>query len=81
MACVDGGAGADAVLAVRGAASCPTATALLYLRDVTAAVAYLHAHNTMHLDLKGANVLLRGGVARTGDFGTTTKGQCAAPST
>ncbi len=49
----------------------PTATVLLYLRDVAAAVTYLHAHNTMHLDLKSANVLLRGGVAKIADFGTT----------
>jgi serine/threonine protein kinase len=49
----------------------PMATLLLYMCDVTAAVAYLHEHKTMHLDLKSANVLLRGGVAKVADFGTT----------
>ncbi len=46
-------------------------TVLLYLCDVTAAVAYLHEHKTMHLDLKSPNVLLRGGVAKIANFGTT----------
>jgi serine/threonine protein kinase len=46
-------------------------TLMLYLCDITAAVAYLHERNTVHLDLKSANVLLRGGVAKIADFGTT----------
>ncbi len=41
------------------------------MSDITAGLAYLHEHNTAHLDIKSANVLLRDGVAKIADFGTT----------
>ncbi|KZV93896.1 WD40 repeat-like protein [Exidia glandulosa HHB12029] len=39
------------------------------LSQVVAGLAYLHAHNLSHGDIKASNVLVKGGVAQLGDFG------------
>ena len=44
--------------------------AMLYINDISSALAYIHAHNTVHLDVKPSNVLLDGnGRAVLIDFG------------
>ncbi|KZV94404.1 WD40 repeat-like protein [Exidia glandulosa HHB12029] len=39
------------------------------LAQVAAGLAYLHAHNFAHGDIKASNILVKGGVAQLGDFG------------
>ena len=44
--------------------------AMLYINDISSTLAYIHAHNTVHLDVKPSNVLLDGnGRAVLIDFG------------
>jgi len=40
-----------------------------YARDITSALAFLHGKNMVHKDIKSANVLVAGGVAKLADFG------------
>ncbi|KZV92984.1 kinase-like protein, partial [Exidia glandulosa HHB12029] len=39
------------------------------LSEVAAGLAYLHAYNLAHGDIKASNILVKGGVAQLGDFG------------
>ncbi|KZV93902.1 WD40 repeat-like protein [Exidia glandulosa HHB12029] len=42
---------------------------LKLLSEVAGGLAYLHAYNLAHGDIKASNVLVKGGVAQLGDFG------------
>ena len=47
----------------------PVADALRIARDVARALAYAHAHNVLHRDIKPGNILLESGAAVVADFG------------
>lgn len=47
----------------------PLPEAIRILREVASALAYAHAHNVVHRDIKPDNVLLSGGAAMVTDFG------------
>ena len=49
----------------------PLPLALRVLADVAAGMAYLHANDAVHQDVKTQNVYLHGGRAALGDFGST----------
>eukprot|EP01033_Poteriospumella_lacustris_P013197 gene13197-9452_t len=52
------------------------ATCLRIVHEVAAGMAFLHAHNIVHLDLKPANIFLKDGwTAQVGDFGLATEVQ------
>ena len=51
------------------AGALPLTETLGILRDVARALAYAHAHDVVHRDIKTDNVLLSGGVAVVTDFG------------
>jgi mitogen-activated protein kinase kinase kinase len=46
----------------------------LYVRQILEGLEYLHVRNTIHRDIKGANILVdNNGVCKLADFGTATK--------
>ena len=67
MEYIDGGSLADRL---RGQGPFSEGGALMYIRQLAAALEYLHGHNMLHLDVKPANVLLKpGGQCVLIDFG------------
>ncbi|MGN0036948.1 MAG: protein kinase [Bacteroidaceae bacterium] len=66
MEYLDGGSLDDLIARRHGL---PEAEALGYVRQVADALAYMHAHNVLHLDLKPGNVMLHQGKAVLIDFG------------
>lgn len=51
-------------------------TAATYVTQVVSAVAYMHERFIIHRDIKPENVLLKGGVAKLGDFGGSVFAPC-----
>ncbi len=56
----------------------PLAEAIRILREVASALAYAHAHDVVHRDIKPDNVLLSGGAAMVTDFGVAKAVNAAA---
>ena len=54
---------------LRDTGALPIGETLSILRDIAKALAYAHAHDVVHRDIKPDNVLLSGGVAVVTDFG------------
>ena len=66
MEYIDGGS-LDELIGKRGRLS--EAETLRYARQIADALAYMHDHNVLHLDLKPGNIMLRDGNAVLIDFG------------
>ena len=66
MEYIDGGS-LDELISKRGRLA--EAEALRYARQIADALAYMHEHNVLHLDLKPGNIMLREGNAVLIDFG------------
>ena len=66
MEYIDGGS-LDELISKRGRLA--EAEALRYGRQIADALAYMHEHNVLHLDLKPGNIMLREGNAVLIDFG------------
>lgn len=47
--------------------------AFLYMNDILQGLHHLHEHSFAHCDLKPANILIVGGIAKLSDFGTCTQ--------
>ena len=58
----------------------PLAEAVRILREVASALAYAHAHDVVHRDIKPDNVLLSGGAAMVTDFGVAKAVDAAVTS-
>jgi len=56
----------------------PVPEAIRILREVASALAYAHAHDVVHRDIKPDNVLLSGGAAMVTDFGVAKAVDAAA---
>jgi serine/threonine-protein kinase len=56
----------------------PLSEAVRILREVASALAYAHAHDVVHRDIKPDNVLLSGGAAMVTDFGVAKALNAAA---
>ncbi|KAG5680457.1 hypothetical protein PVAND_009965 [Polypedilum vanderplanki] len=51
----------------------PERYVLNVFEQMTSAIAYMHAENILHRDLKTANIFLKRGVVKIGDFGISKK--------
>ena len=58
----------------------PLSEAVRILREVASALAFAHAHDVVHRDIKPDNVLLSGGAAMVTDFGVAKAVDAAATS-
>ena len=53
----------------RGSKALDIQSAMDIVSDILSGLAHLHAHNTLHRDVKPANILMQGNMPRITDFG------------